>query len=42
MGSVRPSFHVLRADSIEERPFGATEVNICTIEVEDEVAVNNT
>jgi len=29
---------VLQADSIEEGPFGASEVNICTVEVTDEVA----
>ena len=30
IGSVQPSFHVLQADSIEEGPFGASEVNFCT------------
>ena len=36
--SVQPSFHVLQAYSIEEESFGPSEVNICTIEVADEVA----
>ena len=40
IGSVKPSFHVLQADSVEEGPFGASEVNICTVEVADEVAIN--
>ena len=37
IGSVQPSFHVLQTDSIEEGSFGASEVNICTIEVKNEV-----
>ena len=36
--SVQPSFHVLQADLIEQGPFGASEVNICTVEVADEIA----
>ena len=36
--SVQPLFHVLQADLIEEGPFGASEVNICWVEVVDEVA----
>ena len=38
IGSIEPSFNVLQVDSIEERLFGALEVNICTVEVADEVA----
>ena len=38
IGSVQPSFHVLQADSIEEGPFGASEVNICIVEIADEIA----
>ena len=38
VGSVQPSFYVLQADSIEEWPFVAPQVNICTVEAADEVA----
>ena len=38
IGSVRPSFHVLQANSIEEIPFETSDVNICIVEVADEVA----
>ena len=38
IGQVQPSFHVLQADSVESRPFGDSKVNICTVEVVDEVA----
>ena len=31
---------MLQADLIEERAFGASEVNICTVETVDEVAIN--
>jgi len=33
---------VLQADLIVEGPFGASDVNICTMEVVDEVAINCT
>ena len=39
--SVQPLFYVLQADSFDEEPFGASEVNICTIEVADEVALKH-
>ena len=38
INSSQSSFHVLQDDSIEEWPFGDSKVNICTIEVGDEVA----
>ena len=40
--SVHHLFHVLQADSSEETPFGASEMNIFTVEGADEVAINNT
>ena len=38
IGSIQPSFHVLQTNLIEEESFGVSEVNICTVEVADEVA----
>ena len=40
--SVQPHFHELQADSIEEGQFGVSEVNICMVEEEDEVAIHST
>ena len=30
IGSIQPPFHVIKVDLIEELPFGASKVNICT------------
>ena len=38
IGLIQPLFHVLQADLIDEGPFEASEVNICMVEVRDEVA----
>ena len=39
ISSVQPLFHMLEADSSKERPFKALKVNICTVEVADQIVI---